>query len=120
MALSSDVLPRDVLRHGAYLCLRAPVEARALLSAAAVPALAARCGLLNEFDAHDGHPQQAIAFLRRLAATPGAIADEPLLAADAVIHVASGEPGPVEEFCAQAVRLCATRSNGPSARATCF
>jgi hypothetical protein len=107
MALSNDVLPREVLRHGAYLCLRAPGEARPALKAARLPALAARLGFRNEFDARDGHPPQAIAFLRRVEATPGSIADESLLGADAVVHVASSGAGPVEEFCAEAGRLLA-------------
>ena len=104
MVLSNDVLPREVLRHGAYLCLRAPDEARPALKAAGLPALAERLGFRNEFDVRDGHPPQAIAFLRRVGATPGSIADESLLAADAVVHVASSEAGPVEEFCAEAER----------------
>lgn len=107
MILSNDVLPREILRHGAYLCLAAPADRRSALRAAAVPALADRLGFRNEFDARDGHPPRAIAFLRKVGATPGQIADEPLLGADAVVHVASAEAAPVEEFCAEAARLLA-------------
>jgi hypothetical protein len=107
MVLSNDVLPREVLRHGAYLCLPVPDGARAVLAAATVEDLADRLGFRNEFDAQDGHPPLAVAFLRRVDATRGAIVDEPLLAADAIVHVAAAEAGPVEAFCDEAARLLA-------------
>src|SRR5690242_7549822 len=86
MTLSNDVLSTEVLRHGAYLCLSAPREARARLASAPIAALAARLGLRNEFEPGAGHPPSAVAFLRRVGATPGAITDDELLRADAVIH----------------------------------
>jgi hypothetical protein len=102
MDLSDDVLPRDVLRHGAYLCL---AGGRSPAGAERVPALADRLGFRNEFDAADGHPARSIAFLRRVGAAPGAIDDPALLSAAAVVHVASVEAEPVEELCAEAQEI---------------
>jgi hypothetical protein len=102
---ANDVRPSEVLRHGAYLCLRVPGDAREGVARVPVPALADRLGLRNEFTVTDGHPPEAIAFLRRVRATPAAIADDALLGADAVVHVASQTAGPVAEFCAEATRL---------------
>ena len=107
MPISNDVLATEVLRHGAYLCLRVPAEARRPLAAVAVPALAERLGLRNEFDPGPGHPPDAVAFLRRVAATPGAIADGELEQADAIVHVASSAAATVAEFVAEATRLLA-------------
>jgi hypothetical protein len=101
---ASDLRSNDPLRHGAYVCLRVPPAVRDVVRAAAVPALAARVGLRNEFDA-GGYPTDAIAFLRRVDATPGALADNALTDAEAVVHVASASAGPVAEFCAEIERL---------------
>ena len=64
--LDNSVLPREVLRHGAYVCVRLAegADARAV-AGAAVPALAEKLGLANEFDPTGGPPAQSIAFLRR-------------------------------------------------------
>ena len=70
-----------------------------------MPALVERLGLRNEFDAGEGHPSEAVAFLRRLDATPADIRDDDLLRADAVIHVASRTKAPVTEFCGEAKHL---------------
>ena len=102
---ANDVRPSEILRHGAYVCLRVPASTRAAVSAAAVPELVARLGLASEFEARDGHPSEAVAFLRRLGATPGPLADEGLLGADAVVHVASAGAAPVAEFCSEIARL---------------
>jgi len=67
--------------------------------------LADRLGLRNEFNARDGHPSEAVAYLRRVDATPADIADDAVLRADAVIHVASQTAAPAAEFCKEAVRL---------------
>jgi len=107
MTQPNDVLSTEVLRHGAYICLTAPPDARRHLAGAAVPALATRLGLRNEFDPGTGHPPDAVAFLRRVGATPGTIADDELLRADAIVHVASGRAPVVAEFCAEATRLLA-------------
>jgi hypothetical protein len=104
---ANDVRSNDVLRHGAYLCLRVPDAARASVLGAAVPALGERLGLRNEFEPGDGHPANAIAFLRRVDATPAEITDDELLRADAVVHVASPTAAPVAEFCAEVTRILA-------------
>lgn len=100
---ASDIRSSESLRHGAYLCFAAPDGARG--AGPAVAAVAERLRLRNEFDAPDGHPAEAIAFLRRVGATPADIADEPLLRAEAVVHVASATAPPVAEFCAELTRL---------------
>src|SRR5947207_4824647 len=102
---ANDVRSTEALRHGAYVCLTVPAAARRAVADAAVPALAQRLGLRNEFAPGEGHPPEAIAFLRRVSATPAAIPDDGLLHADAVIHVASQTAAPVAEFCAEATRL---------------
>ena len=107
MAQANDVLSTEVLRHGAYICLSGSADARRHLAAAAVPALATRLGLRNEFDPGSGHPPEAVAFLRRVGATPGAIADDELSQAEAIVHVASSKAAVVAEFCAEATRLLA-------------
>jgi len=93
------------LRHGAYLCLRGtPRE----LADAGIPALAERVGLRNEFESAGGDPPDAIAFLRRVSSTPGAVADEELARADAIVHVASTSAERVDAFCASASSLFRT------------
>jgi hypothetical protein len=98
-----DVRPSDPIRHGAYLCFAAPRTPREL--GPAVRALADRLGLRNEFDPGADHPREAIAYLRRIEATPAAIADDELLRAAAIVHVAAPAPGPVDELCAELTRL---------------
>jgi hypothetical protein len=87
------------------VCLRVPDGARRSAAAAAVPALAEGLGLRNEFAAGDGPPADAIAFWRRIGATSADIADDGLLHAEAVVHVASATAAPVAEFCAELARL---------------
>lgn len=102
--LDNSVLAGEVIRHGAYVCVRAADGAdRRALAAVALPALAEKLSLENEF----GRPAAAdsIAFLRRIGATQADIADEGVLAADAVVHVASPRAEPVRDFCAGAARL---------------
>src|SRR5687768_5652612 len=95
-----DVFPKEIVHYGAYVCLRNADESdRRALSAAAVPALAERLRLRNEFEPEAGPPQDSIAFLRRLGASAGTVADDDVLQASAVVHVASPSRGPVEEFC---------------------
>ena len=106
--MGNEVLSTEVLRHGAYICLTVPKDVRARAAAAAVPALAARLKLHNEFDAEGGHPPDAIAFLRRIDAVAGTIPDDDILGADAVVHVASGVAGLVAEFCAEVGPLLAS------------
>ena len=102
---ANDVRSTEILRHGAYVCLRVPEARRRAAAAAPVPALVERLRLANEFEVRDGHPPEAVAFLRRVGATPGPRADDGLLLADAVVHVAAATEAPVAEFCAEIVRL---------------
>jgi hypothetical protein len=104
MALE-DVSSTEVLRYGAYLCLDVPPGLRRLAASAAVPQVADRLGLRNEFEPEDGHPPDAVAYLRRVTAAPADIADDQLLGAYAIVHVASAAAGLVEEFCAEFTRL---------------
>jgi hypothetical protein len=104
--LDNSVLPREVLRHGAYVCLRlADGAAPRTVAGAAIPALAEKLGLVNEFEPAGGPPAQSIGFLRRRDATNGAIADDDVGRADAVVHVAAPAAQPVGDFCAEATRL---------------
>jgi hypothetical protein len=105
---SNDVLPTTVVRHGAYICVR-QVGDRQALADAPMEALARDLGFENEFDA-DGHPVEAFAFVRRVDATPGQIADDRLLLAQAIIHVSSPTAARVEQFCSEASRLAAVAS----------
>src|SRR5712692_10624553 len=102
--LDNSVLAGEILRHGAYVCLRpaSGADARAL-AAVAIPALAEKLGLENEF-VRPATPE-SIAYLRRTGATPADIADDGLLQADVVVHVASQRAEPVRDFCAEAARL---------------
>src|SRR5499426_3842141 len=103
---ADDVRSNEFLRHGAYICLRRSAGARPA-AAVPVPALADRLGLRNEFEPGAGPPGDAIAFLRRVRATAGDVADEGLERADAVVHVASASREVVTEFCAEAEQLLA-------------
>ncbi len=105
---SDEFLARDILGHGAYVCVRRADSAVALSEASAgIASLARRLELRNEFDPHDTGPGGSIAFLRRRAATPGDIADDDVLQADAVVHVASKRTEAVDEFCGESSRLLA-------------
>jgi hypothetical protein len=106
---TDDVYPTEILRHGAYLCLSPPGAGDAMraVARAAVPALVERLGLRNEFEAARGDPPDAVAFLRRVDATPAAVADDRLLGAAAVVHVASPRADLVADFCAGMARLLA-------------
>ena len=102
---ANDVRATDAVRHGAYVAFRLRPDDAAARAGAAVAALAARLGLVNEFDARGGDPPSAVAFLRRVAAVAGARDDEGLRQADAVVHVAAPTAAPVAEFCAELSRL---------------
>jgi hypothetical protein len=104
--LDNSVLAGEVLRHGAYVCLRlsAGTDARAV-AGVAIPALAEKLGLQNEFAPAAGPSTQSIAFLRRQTATAGAVADNGVALADAVVHVAAPTASPVSDFCGEATRL---------------
>jgi len=102
---ADDVRRPEILRHGAYVCVRSSGAARRAAATAPVPALVERLRLTNEYAVRDGHPPEAVAFLRRVGATPGAREDDGLLHADAVVHVAAAAAAPVAEFCAELARM---------------
>ncbi|MGE5175120.1 MAG: hypothetical protein ACM3JJ_01990, partial [Hyphomicrobiales bacterium] len=62
------------------------------------------------------HPPNAVAFLRRVGATPAAVPDEELERADAVVHVASADPAIVATFCAEAAKLLGPALQPPRLR----
>lgn len=95
---ANDVLSTEAIRHGAYVCLDGPAGALRAVVGADVPALADRLGLRSEFESQKGDPPESIAYLRRISATSGDIADDKLLHAEAVVHVAAATAGPVAEF----------------------
>ena len=104
MPVSNDVLPRAVLRHGAYVCL-AQTGNRRVLAEAPVEALVRRLGFQSEFEAAAGHPDEAFAFLRRADATRAQIEDDHLFQTEVIIHVASPTAARVERFCEEVSRL---------------
>jgi len=100
----NEFLDRTRQGYGAYVCARA---AGARPDASALATLCTTLGLVNEFD---GKPPagESVAFLRRHgAATAGAIADDGVLQADWVIHVASRRDGVVDAFCRDASKVLA-------------
>ena len=106
MTSNDGILCREIIGHGAYVCVRVPGDvARRKASALPVPALAERLGLRNEYEPAEAPPRESIAFLRRAGSTPGDIADDGVLQADAVVHVASRTAAPVDDFCAELLRL---------------
>lgn len=102
---ASDIRSFDPYRYGAYLCLSIPASGQAAAADADVPGLAERLGLRNEYDSAGADPPQSIAYLRRVSAVPGQIADTGLLDAEAIVHVAAAAPEPITEFRAGLARL---------------
>jgi hypothetical protein len=103
-----EVLAREVLGHGAYLCLGGlDRDGARHVEAAPIAALVQQLGLGNEFDPGRRSEAGSIAFLRRQDAAPGDIADLDLLRAGAVVHVASTRAETVDTFCAELGRLVA-------------
>jgi len=101
-----EFLTREIIGYGAYICLTHSRAADlAALRAVPIPALAERLGLRNEFEPGETPPRDSVAFLRRRDAAPGDIADDGLREAEAVVHVASKTPGPLDAFCTEAARL---------------
>jgi len=103
---NDEFLAREVLGHGAYVCLRWRAPGNVPTGPLAhLAELAERQGLRNEFDPAPPAPsRESIAFLRRHGAVAGQIGDDDLLAADGVIHVSSARAELVDEFCAEASR----------------
>jgi hypothetical protein len=79
--------------HGAYVCLTSNARC------ANIPELAQRLGLRNEFDPDPG--PHTIAYLRRVSASAADIADDAVLHADAIVHVASDDADRVEQLCGE-------------------
>jgi len=106
MGVGDEFLANDILRHGAYVCLRAkdPID-REALAKAPIAALADRMGLQNEYTTGGAHPLEAIAFLRRHSAVSREIEDFGVERADWVLHVASAGSDAVMSFCVQAQAL---------------
>jgi hypothetical protein len=98
----SAPLPYDtILRYGAYICFRLNLETRESAACAPIPELANELGLTNEFNATNGHPPEAIAFLRRTTISPMDSADDQLANSDAIVHVASATEKTVATFCSK-------------------
>src|SRR5205823_12382187 len=106
MSMTNDeFFAREILGHGAYVCLRWSGGAHRSAEAADIAGLAEALGLQNEFHPSGPPPRESIAFLRRRSATPGDIPDDGVLHADAVVHVASARSEPIARFCDAAVGL---------------
>ena len=101
---ANDIRSTAAIRHGAYLCLQLSPNVARALSAIDIPALASRLDLHDEFNPPGDHPARAIAYLRRVSATPAALADDGLLRADVVIHVAADDAATVDEFRSELTR----------------
>jgi len=97
--LSNESLASEILSHGAYVCLRAAEGAGSPPPPAALATLMERLGLRNEFDPGDPPARESFALLRRHGATAADIADEGILGADWVIHVASKRAEVVDDLC---------------------
>jgi hypothetical protein len=98
MAFAPGDAPSNVLRVGVYACLRVTPQQRARAAAAGVPAVVEQLGLVNEFHARDGHPDKAVAFLRRVGATRAQIDDPALFDADVVVHAAAASEATASAF----------------------
>lgn len=104
--VSDEFLASEILGHGAYLCLRRSGGGDLRKTEAApIEPLAERLGLRNEFDPGETPPVESIAFLRRQGSTEADIADDAVLRADWVVHVAAKRPQTIGEFCAETTRL---------------
>src|SRR5213593_1574286 len=91
MMISNEFLASEILGHGAYLCVRRSGSGDVRSAGAnRVAALAQRLQLRNEFDPGAAPSRESIAFLRRRGGTKGDLADDDVLQADWVIHVAGG------------------------------
>src|SRR5262245_61865681 len=97
----------EIMRYGAYLALAVPPAARSAAAALSVDAFADCLRLQTEFSAAGGDPPESIAFLRRIDAARGAIDDEALASADAIVHAAVASERPVCELCSELSRMFA-------------
>jgi len=101
--MTNDVIPREILLHGAYLCVRA--ADRAVLAPLPLDALAQRIGLANEFSAPTPAGRGTVAFVKKQSVTAGAIADDGVQDADVLVHVAAQSEDVVAEFSGEATKL---------------
>ena len=108
--LSNESLASEILSHGAYVCLRRVDDGAQPSAAASLTTLTERLGLRNEFDTGDPPGRESFALLRRYAATPADIADDGILSADWIIHVASKRGEVVDELCEGVTKLLASRT----------
>jgi hypothetical protein len=99
--VSNEFLAGEVLAHGAYLCGRGR-DSDVRRAGAGLAALAARLGLRNEYAPAAGAERESFAFVRRVGATAGDIADEGVLSADWLIHVVSRRAETIDELCGEA------------------
>lgn len=97
--------PPPITRHGAYVCISRKKLKDSTVAAAPMAERLAQFGFTNEFDAHEGHPDRAFAFARRVDVKARDIADEALVETGAVIHVAAPDGDSVAQFCEGARRL---------------
>src|SRR5262245_31604379 len=104
----NDFLARDILAHGAYLCIRPRHGAKASGAGSRLAALADTLGLANEFEGAGAPSRGTVALLRRHDATPADIADDDVLHAEWIVHVASPQAEAVTKFCDEASGLLAT------------
>jgi hypothetical protein len=89
---ADDVLPGDPYLTGAYFALRRPDAAVVDV----LEELESTLGLGNEFGATD--PMPSVAYLARVSCEAGALDDEALAAAEAVVHVASADAEVVRRY----------------------
>src|SRR5262245_32543857 len=100
---ADDVRSSAPVRHGAYVCLT--TDALWRIDDSAVPLIADRLGLCNEFLPGTADQQRTIAYLRKTAVRPATKVDARLEHAAAVVHVAASTAAPVTAFCAEVRRL---------------
>lgn len=98
-------MPPDHVRRGAYLCISTPSDVAAAL-AAPVPAIVERFRLQNEFFGRDGHPADAVAFLRRVESAAGDMADDGVCEAAAIVHAASNDDASVRRSAPRSSDVC--------------
>ena len=110
--VGNEFLAREIVSHGAYLCLRRAGAGPSSDATRALDMLALKLGLRNEFDPGSPPARDSFALLRRHGAAPRDVDDPAVLEADAIVHVASPRAEIVAEFCAEAPRLL-----GPASRA---
>jgi hypothetical protein len=105
--LSNESLASEILGHGAYVCLRRVEGAAAPPATAPLRSLTERLGLRNEFEPDHPPGHESFALLGRHGATPADIADEGILRADWIVHVASSRGEVVDELCESVTKLLA-------------